>query len=140
MLTIKSSLTIIFDPPFYKAIFERRYASVYEVGQVTLGTSEPKLTYIYTLVTNHWSRVVFFRQSDSNALVLEKRINPKRLQRLARKSVEKGVSTKAQLALQKQIEIRKTKKKQIKQAGREAKEVLAFEMRQAKKKQKHKGH
>ncbi|MDN2453171.1 YjdF family protein [Lactobacillus sp. UCMA15818] len=140
MLTIKSSLTIIFDPPFYKAIFERRYASVYEVGQVTLGTSEPKLNCIYTLVTNHWSRVVFFRQSDSNALVLEKRINPKRLQRLARKSVEKGVSTKAQLALQKQIEIRKTKKKQIKQAGREAKEVLAFEMRQAKKKQKHKGH
>lgn len=136
MLTIKSSLTIIFDPPFYKAIFERRYASVYEVGQVTLGTSEPKLNCIYTLVTNHWSRVVFFRQSDSNALVLEKRINPKRLQRLARKSVEKGVSTKAQLALQKQIEIRKTKKKQIKQAGREAKEVLAFEMRQAKKKQK----
>ncbi|WP_414671813.1 DUF2992 family protein [Lactobacillus gasseri] len=53
MSIVQSSLTIVFEPPFYKAIFERRFDSIYEVGQINLGPSEPKLVLIYNLVLHH---------------------------------------------------------------------------------------
>ncbi|WP_308718721.1 DUF2992 family protein [Lactiplantibacillus plantarum] len=59
MSTIKGSLTIVYEPPFYKAIFERRFNSTYEVSQINLGPSEPKLTLIYDLVIHHWNRIIF---------------------------------------------------------------------------------
>ena len=40
---IKGALTIIFDYPFYKAIFERTDGSEYYVAQVNLGTSMPHM-------------------------------------------------------------------------------------------------
>ncbi|AUJ32920.1 MAG: DUF2992 family protein [Liquorilactobacillus nagelii] len=60
MDTIKSSLTIIFEPPFYKAIFERSWDSVYEVGQLILGPAEPKTCDIYRLVNTFWTKIHFF--------------------------------------------------------------------------------
>ncbi len=96
MSTVQSSLTIVFEPPFYKAIFERRFDSIYEVGQINLGPSEPKLTFIYDLVLHHWNKVIFFQQTVCGSSVSEQKINPKHLQRLARKSIQYGVGTKAQ--------------------------------------------
>jgi hypothetical protein len=66
MDTIKSSLTIIFEPPFYKAIFERSFDSVYEVGQLNLGPAEPKTCDIYRLVNTSWKEIDFFRQQLKN--------------------------------------------------------------------------
>lgn len=60
MSIVQSSLTIVFEPPFYKAIFERRFDSIYEVGQINLGPSEPKLALIYDLVLHHWNKVILF--------------------------------------------------------------------------------
>lgn len=94
MSTIKSSLTIVYEPPFYKAIFERRFDSTYEVSQVNLGPSEPKLTLIYDLVIHHWNKIIFFKQTVCASSVSERKINPKRLQRLAKKSIQYGVGTK----------------------------------------------
>ena len=107
MSTIKGSLTIVYEPPFYKAIFERRFGSTYEVSQVNLGPSEPKLTLIYDLVIHHWNKNIFFKQTVCDSSVSKRKINPKRLQRLARKSVQYGVGTKAQQTLQKQLECQK---------------------------------
>lgn len=43
MSTIKGSLTIVYEPPFYKAIFERRFGSTYEVSQVNLRSGDSSL-------------------------------------------------------------------------------------------------
>ncbi|MFT8632154.1 MAG: YjdF family protein [Liquorilactobacillus ghanensis] len=140
MYIVKSSLVIVFDSPFYKAIFERCSDSIYEVGQLNLGTSEPKITLIYALVTQHWSQINFFQQKISNSALSEKKVNPKRLQRLARKSVIPSVSTKAQRTLQKQLENRKATRKQEKSTTKISNQEKIFKLRQAKKIQKHKGH
>jgi hypothetical protein len=66
MDTIKSSLTIIFEPPFYKAVFERSWNSVYEVGHLILGPAEPKTPDIYCLVNTSWKEIDFFRQQLKN--------------------------------------------------------------------------
>ena len=140
MSIVQSSLTIVFEPPFYKAIFERRFDSIYEVGQINLGPSEPKLALIYDLVLHHWNKVIFFQQNVCASSVSERRINPKRLQRLARKSIQYGVGTKAQQTLKKQLEYQKV----TRQHNRRTKKVLdqekRYKLRQAKKIQKHKGH
>lgn len=136
MSTIQSSLTIVFEPPFYKAIFERSFDS----GQINLGPSEPKLALIYDLVLHHWNKVTFFQQTVCASYVSERKINPKRLQRLARKSIQYGVGTKAQQTLQKQLECQKI----TRQHNRRTKKILdqekRYKLHQAKKIQKHKGH
>jgi hypothetical protein len=52
--------------------------------------------------------------------VSERKINPKRLQRLARKSIQYGVGTKAQQTLQKQLECQKV----TRQHNRRTKKIL----------------
>lgn len=139
MSTIKSSLTIVFEPPFYKAIFERHFESTYEVGQVNLGPSEPKSTLIYDLIVHHWHEVNFFKQNVCDLSVSERKINPKRLQRLARKSVQCGVGTKAQKKLQKQIEREKVTQQHNKRAKKILNQEKKYKLLRIKKIQKHKG-
>ncbi|MDN6029389.1 MAG: YjdF family protein [Lactobacillus sp.] len=140
MYTIKSALTIVYEPPFYKAIFERRFGSTYEVGQVNLGSSEPKLTLVYNLVIHHWNKIIFFKQTVCDVSFSRRKINPKRLQRLAKRSVEYGISTKAQKTLQKQMECQKLAQRRNRCARKVLDQERRYKMRQAKKIQKHKGH
>ncbi|WP_407124358.1 YjdF family protein [Weissella paramesenteroides] len=133
-------LTIVFEPPFYKAIFESFSDKHYEVAQINLGTSEPKLTLINNLVVNHWTRVHFFSQAQTKVLVNEKKMNPKRLQRLARKAMQTSVSSKAQLALKEQFEqSKKAHKRECKLQAEQLKDEK-FQVRQLKRIEKHKGH
>lgn len=139
MLTVKSTLTIIFEPPFYKAIFERRCESTYEIGQVNLGTSEPKSSLIYALVSKHWSQVHLFSQKVNYSSPVENKVNPKRLQRLARKSTKEGIGTQAQRTLQKQIEQQKRHRKQKSHDKKIIDQNRQFALRTKKRIQKHKG-
>lgn len=140
MNIVKSSLTIIFDPPFYKAVFERSFDSVYEVGQLNLGPSEPKIRDVYLLVTNSWGKINFSRQEDSYFSVTKHRPSLKRLQRLARKTVSNSLSTKAQIALQEQHESSKKAHKHHIHASKQVRQAQQFSLHQAKKLEKHKGH
>ncbi|MCI1986083.1 MAG: YjdF family protein [Lactobacillus sp.] len=140
MSTISCTLTIVYEPPFYKAIFERRFDSTYEVAQINLGPSEPKLTLIADLVIHHWDKITFFQQTICESSVSELKINPKRLQRLAKKSVQSGVGTKAQKALQKQLECQKVNRQHQRRARKILDQEKKYRLRQTKKKQKHKGH
>ncbi|MGO2723293.1 MAG: DUF2992 family protein [Lactobacillus sp.] len=67
-------------------------------------------------------------------------MNPKRLQRLAKRSVEYGISTKAQKTLQKQMECQKLAQRRNRCARKVLDQERRYKMRQAKKIQKHKGH
>ncbi|MDF7672217.1 YjdF family protein [Lactobacillus sp. ESL0701] len=140
MSIIYSSLTIIFEAPFYQAIFERREGTNYEVAKVNLGTSEPKITRIYSLIINHWNEIKFYSQDSSEAKIKVRIINPKRRQRLAKKAIKDGVGTKAQIALQRQFEQAKLSKKKARHQQKVHVAQESFKLRQKKKLQKHKGH
>ena len=67
--------------------------------------------------------------------------NPKRRQRNSQKQLEKsGVGTKSQQALQKQYEENKLERKQRSREQKEAEKRRQFELKQQKRKEKHRGH
>ncbi|MDF7638677.1 YjdF family protein [Lactobacillus sp. ESL0791] len=140
MSVIQSSLTIVFDPPFYKAIFERHSDTNYEVGQVVLGTAQPKTTLIYALIINEWASIKFFKVKDDTDARPIKSINPKRRQRLACKAVKTATGTKAQLILKKEFVKEKAGRKKQQKIAKNKQQQERFACRQAKHLQKHKGH
>ncbi|GAD16505.1 YjdF family protein [Lentilactobacillus otakiensis] len=142
MNTITSQLTIVFDPPFYKAIFERRTKDSYEVAQVVLGSSEPKTPLITDLVINKWSRIQFFEAtSDTKSkLAATTKVNPKRLQRLARKTMTSNTSSKAQAALKKAFEKSKQTQKHSSVLQKAVVQEQEYRLRKSKRIEKHKGH
>ena len=75
------------------------------------------------------------------AVVKERKRNPKRMQRDAKKQMqETGIGTKSQQALKLQQEQNKQERKQRSREKKEAREQRLFELKQQKKKEKHKGH
>ena len=68
------------------------------------------------------------------------RVNPKRRQREAgRQTMQAGIGTKSQQALQLQREERKTERRQAGREQREARKERLFELKQQKRKEKHRG-
>ncbi|MBZ5948168.1 YjdF family protein [Leuconostoc gelidum subsp. gasicomitatum] len=137
MVTI--SLTIIFDAPYYKGVFEVRRNNLYSVAEINLGTSEPKLPLIHQLILDNWAKIDFFTKKSESRKEKVK-INPKRLQRLARKETKRGVGTIAQMALKEQMSERKKEKKSKNSAYNELLKKKIFSIKQEKKKNKHNGH
>ncbi|EEJ71043.1 YjdF family protein [Lactobacillus ultunensis] len=136
---IKGELTIVFDDPFYKAIFERIDGTNYEVAQINLGASLPHMPEILRLVNDHYSQLHFYKSTAEKEKF--RHVNPKRAQRLAHKATQKkAIGTKAQQALKKQFEQSKiAKKKVIKDRKRERQEKR-FLQKQIKRREKHRGH
>jgi len=72
--------------------------------------------------------------------VAEKHINPKRMQREIKKQMSNtGIGTKSQQALKLQHEQYKTERKKKNREQKQAEEQRLFELRQQKKKEKHRG-
>jgi len=120
MCAVTVSLTIIFDPPYYKGIFEVTRNKSYSIAEINLGTSEPKLPSIQNLILKRWAAIHFFTKESENG-IKNVRVNPKRLQRLAKKSIKKGIGTSAQATLKEQLH----EKKKVKKSERSAKEQTA---------------
>ncbi|KAF0518326.1 DUF2992 family protein [Pediococcus acidilactici] len=134
------TLTIIFEPPFYKAIFESHSRS-YSVATLNLDTTEPRIQNIYEFILHHWNRLNFFETKFTNRIT-HKKINPKRLQRLAKQQVlNNGISgTKAQQAIQLAREDSKNTRKKKKSIEKRNIKQQKFEQKQIKKVKKHRGH
>ena len=67
--------------------------------------------------------------------------NPKRKQREAKKlTAQSGIGTKSQQALQLQREENKLKRKTLSKQQRDAEKEWRFELKQQKRKEKHRGH
>ena len=76
-----------------------------------------------------------------DAVVKDIKRNPKRMQREARRQMqETGIGTKSQQALKLQQEQNKQECKIRSREKKEAEELRMFEMKQQKKREKHKGH
>ena len=132
-------MTVVFDKPFYKGIFERFVDDRYAVAKINLGTSLPKTRDIYRLVLKRWNTIHFSKETLDSTRV--KRVNPKRMQREAQKQIHaQFYGSKAQQALKADFEMRKQQSHREQRIAKEDYKKRKFEIRQLKKKQKHRGH
>ena len=131
-------LSVFFDDPFWVGIFEIIENDRLSVAKVTFG-AEPKDFEVYEFVLKHYYDLQF--SPTVKTAVKEKRINPKRMQReVKRQMSDTGIGTKSQQALKLQHEQFKTERKIKSREQKQAEEQRLFELKQQKKKEKHKGH
>ena len=135
---MKTSLTVFFDDPFWVGVFERVDNGKLSVCKVTFG-AEPKDYEVLDFVLHHYDGLVFSPAVETETK--QKADNPKRRLRNARKQTEhSGIGTKSQQALQLQREEMKTERRQLSREQKDAEAQRRFEMKQAKKKEKRRGH
>ncbi|AJD30458.1 MULTISPECIES: YjdF family protein [Clostridium] len=132
-------LTVLFDEPFWIGIFEKQAQHKIQICRVVFG-QEPKDYEVYDFILKNYYNLKF-----SDPISIDKKhktkINPKRMQRKIKKTVQKkGIGTKAQQALKLDHENKKTERKIKLKENRENKKELKFQKRQEKKSQKKKGH
>ena len=131
-------LTVFLEEPFWVGVFERVTDGQMSVCKVTFG-AEPKDYEVLEFILSQYYKLKF-----SPAVEVEVRKtadNPKRRQRDAHKQVQNsGIGTKSQQALQMQREEMKTERKLISKEQKEAEKLRQFDLKQQKRKEKHKGH
>ena len=133
------TLTVLFEDPFWIGLFEQTDHEGLHVCKVTFG-AEPTDKEVMEFIDMNWHRLQFSQAVDV-APITETRKNPKRQLREAKKQMQsQGIGTKLQQALKLQQEQNKMERKQRSKAEREAEKQRQFDLRQAKKKEKHKGH
>ena len=130
-------LTVYFEDPFWVGVFERIENGKLSVCKVTFG-AEPKDSDVWEFVLKNYYRLRFSPSVD--VAVKTETANPKRLQREARKQTAlSGIGTKSQQALQLQREESKLERKTLSREQREAEKQRQFELKQQKRKEKHRG-
>lgn len=131
------TLTVFFQEPFWVGIFERIENGKLSVCKITFG-AEPKEYEIYDFILKEYSHLKF--SPAVAAVVKEAARNPKRMQREVKRQLQhKGIGTKSQQALKLQQEQLKAERKTISREMREADRQRRFELKQQKKREKHRG-
>lgn len=134
---VSGKLTVFFEEPFWVGVFERVSDGKLSVCKVTFG-AEPKDYEVYEFVLKNYYRLRFSLAVATN--VKETGRNPKRVQREVRKQVKNtGIGTKSQQALKLQQEQLKIERKIVSREQREVEKQRQFEMKQQKRKEKHRG-
>ncbi len=134
---VSGKLTVFFEEPFWVGVFERVSEGKLSVCKVTFG-AEPKDYEVYDFVLKNYYRLRFSPGVATD--VKETDRNPKRVQREVRKLVQNtGIGTKSQQTLKLQQEQLKTERKAVSREHREAKKQRQFELKQQKRKEKHRG-
>jgi len=137
-MAIKTSLTILFENPFWIGLYERIDNEKYGVCKITFG-AEPKDYEVYDFLLYNWN-ILRFSPPVRTDNVEERRINPKRMQRaISGQLQDKGIGTKAQQALKLQHEQGKIERKIQNREQKEAEKERQYALRQEKKKAKHRG-
>lgn len=135
---ISEKLTLFFEDPFWVGVFERVSDGKLSVCKTTFG-AEPRDYEVCDFVLKNYYGLRF-----SPAVKVEQKRtadNHKRRQRNAGKQMlHTGIGTKSQQALQKQREKMKTERRQTGREMREAEKQRQFDLKQQKKKEKHRGH
>ena len=132
------NLTVFFEDPFWVGVFEITSAGEMAVCKVTFG-AEPKDYEVLEYVQKHYAGLKFSPAVDT--VVKDIKRNPKRMQREAKKQMqETGIGTKSQQALKLQQEQNKQERKVRSREKKEADELRMFELKQQKKREKHRGH
>ena len=132
------TLTVFFEDPFWVGVFEQVSDGKLSVCKITFG-AEPKDSEIWEFILRHYDELKFSPAVKTE--VRQAADNPKRRQRNAKKELKSfGIGTKSQQALQMQREAIKTERKHNSKEQREAEKQRRFDLKQQKRKEKHKGH
>lgn len=128
---VSGKLTVFFEEPFWVALFECISEGKLSVCKVTFG-AEPKDYEVYDFVLKNYYQLRFSLAVATD--VKESGRNPKRIKREVRKQIQNtGIGTKSQ---QEQL---KTERKTVSREQREAQKQRQFELKQQKRKEKHRG-
>ena len=134
---VSGKLTVFFEEPFWVGVFECVLEGKLSVCKVTFG-AEPKDYEVYDFVLKNYYRLRFSPAVATDVKEIGR--NPKRIQREVRKQIQNtGIGTKSQQALKLQHEQLKIERKTVSREQREAERQRQFELKQQKRKEKHKG-
>lgn len=134
---VSGRLTVYFEGPFWVGVFERIEDGKLSAAKVTFGT-EPKDYEIYEFILKHYYSLQF--SPAVAAVVKEAAKNPKRMQRDVIKQLRNtGIGTKSQQALKLQQKQNKQERKVKSREQKLAEARRMFELKQQKKKEKHRG-
>ena len=135
---VSGKLTVYFDEPFWVGVFERIEDGNLSAAKVTFGT-EPKDYEVYEFILKHYDSLQF---SPAVATVVkEVKRNPKRMQCDVKKQLQDtGIGTKSQQALKLQQEQNKQSRKVKSREQKLSEAERLFELKQQKKKDRHRGH
>ena len=135
---VSGKLTVFFEKPFWVGVFEHIEDGKLTVAKVTFG-AEPKDYEVQEYIQKYYYSLQF---SPAVATVVkETKSTPKRMQRDAKKQMQEiGIGTRSQQALKMQQEQNKQERKIRSRKQKEADEQRMFELKQQKKREKHKGH
>ena len=135
---VSGKLTVYFEEPFWVSVFERIEGGKLSVAKVIFG-AEPKDYQVQEYIKKYYVSLKFSPAVDT--VVKDIKRNPKRMQREAKRQIqETGIGTKSQQALKLQQEQNKQERKIRSREKKEAEELRMFELKQQKKREKHKGH
>ncbi len=135
---ISGKLRVFFEDQFWIGIFERVDDGKLSVCKVTFG-KEPKDYEVQEFILKNYYKLRFSPSVDSVKEVKE-HVNPKRLQRQVKKQIANvDIGTKSQKALKLQQEQGKIERKTRLRERRDAEKQFQFELKQQKKREKHRG-
>ncbi len=138
MERVSGRLTVCFEDPFWVGVFERIEDKKLSAAKVTFG-AEPKDYEVLEFINRNYYHLQFSPSVEMT--VKDTKKNPKRAQRDAKKqTLEMGIGTKSQQALKLQQEQNKQERKVRSREQRAAESQWLFELKQIKKREKHKGH
>lgn len=138
MCKTTGKLTVYFENPFWVGVFERIENEKLSACKVVFG-AEPKDCEILEYVLRHYSKLKF--GPEIQVAAKQTADNPKRRRRNAEKQVQNhGIGTKSQQALAAQREKMKTESSKNAKERREEEKRLKFDLKQQKRKEKHRGH
>lgn len=134
---VSGKLIVYFEDPFWVGVFERIEDGKLSAMKVTFG-SEPKDYEIYEFILRHYDCLQFSPAVET--AVRESKKNPKRIRRDAGKQLQNtGIGTKSQQALKLQQEQVKQERKARGRETQRTETKRKFELKQQKKKEKHRG-
>lgn len=137
MDNIIGKLTVYFENPFWIGVFERTENGRLSVAKITFG-AEPKDQEVYGFILKYYYSLKF--SPSVTTVVKEKKRNPKRIQREIKRQLHNtGIGTKSQQALKLQQEQNKYERKTRSAEQKQTEKKHIFELKQQKRKEKHRG-
>lgn len=137
-VSVSSTLTLYHDGQFWVGIVEHVEDGNLGVARIVFG-AEPSDEEIFEFVVSRWEKLSFYGNKEPDKPKVAK--NPKRRMRESAKALSKpAMSTKAQQALSEQRESMKEQSVHRRSLKKQEKKQERFELRKAKRKEKHCGH
>ena len=137
-IRVSSTLTVYHDGQFWVGMFERVEEGRLSACRIVFG-AEPSIEEILQLVCGKWNGLRF-TEATACPEAPRQSSNPKRRQREAARELKRqGPSTKAQQAIAEERETSARQRKADARERRETEKQQQFELRQEKRKKKHRG-